>query len=91
MRELIRLLIRAYQLVISPWLGPRCRFYPSCSNYALEAVHTHGALRGSWLTLRRLGRCHPWHPGGLDPVPTAAARKCCGGPASPEQIEKGFS
>ena len=91
MRELIRLLIRAYQLVISPWLGPRCRVYPSCSNYALEAVHTHGALRGSWLTLRRLGRCHPWHPGGLDPVPTAAARKCCGGAASPEQIEKGFS
>lgn len=91
MRELIRLLIRAYQLVISPWLGPRCRFYPSCSNYALEAVHTHGALRGSWLTLRRLGRCHPWHPGGLDPVPTAPARKCCGGAASTEQIEKGFS
>ena len=91
MRELIRVLIRAYQLIISPWLGPRCRFYPSCSHYALEAVHTHGALRGSWLTLRRLGRCHPWHPGGLDPVPPAMSPECCGVAASPDQIEKRIS
>ena len=53
----------------SPLLGPRCRFYPSCSQYALEAVRTHGSLRGSSLALRRLLRCHPWHAGGYDPVP----------------------
>jgi putative membrane protein insertion efficiency factor len=71
MRYLICLLIRAYQLVLSPWLGGRCRFYPSCSHYALEAVREHGSLRGSWLSLRRLLRCHPFHPGGYDPVPHA--------------------
>jgi putative membrane protein insertion efficiency factor len=74
MRTLIRLLIRAYQLAISPLLGPRCRFYPSCSQYALEAVMRYGALRGSWLALRRLLRCHPFHPGGYDPVPVLP---CC--------------
>jgi uncharacterized protein len=63
--------IRLYQLVISPLLGPRCRFYPSCSTYAVEALQRHGALRGSWLAVRRLGRCHPWNPGGPDPVPPA--------------------
>jgi putative membrane protein insertion efficiency factor len=63
--------IRLYQLVISPLLGPRCRFYPSCSAYAVEALQRHGALRGSWLAVRRLGRCHPWNPGGPDPVPPA--------------------
>lgn len=62
-------LIRGYQLIISPLLGPRCRFYPSCSHYAIEALRVHGAGRGSWLTLRRLLRCHPLHPGGVDPVP----------------------
>jgi putative membrane protein insertion efficiency factor len=62
-------LIRAYQLTLSPLLGPRCRFYPSCSQYALEAVRAHGALRGCALALRRLLRCHPWNPGGYDPVP----------------------
>ena len=67
--RLLVLPIRAYQLVLSPLLGPRCRFYPSCSAYALEALTTHGALRGSWLAGRRLLRCHPWNPGGLDPVP----------------------
>jgi uncharacterized protein len=71
MRFLIRSLIRLYQLVISPWLGPRCRFYPSCSHYALEALDGHGALRGSWLALKRLARCHPFNPGGYDPVPHA--------------------
>lgn len=64
-------LIRGYQLIISPLLGPRCRFYPSCSHYAIEALRVHGAGRGSWLTLRRLLRCHPLHPGGVDPVPPA--------------------
>lgn len=62
-------LIRAYQLVISPALPPACRFTPTCSQYALEAVRRHGALRGSWLALRRLARCHPFNPGGIDAVP----------------------
>jgi len=61
--------IRAYQLLVSPLLGPRCRFYPSCSGYALEALRAHGPFRGTWLAARRLSRCHPWNPGGLDPVP----------------------
>jgi len=69
MRALVLILIRLYQWTLSPLLGPKCRFYPSCSNYALEAVARFGILHGSWLTLRRLGRCHPWHPGGIDPVP----------------------
>jgi hypothetical protein len=69
MRHLIRVLIRAYQLAISPLLGARCRFNPSCSQYALEAVERHGSLRGGWLAIRRLARCHPFHPGGYDPVP----------------------
>lgn len=63
--------IRAYQWTVSPLLGPVCRFHPSCSNYGFEAVRVHGAVRGGWLTVRRLARCHPWNPGGLDPVPPA--------------------
>jgi putative membrane protein insertion efficiency factor len=79
---LIVLLIRIYQWVLSPLLGPRCRFYPSCSNYALEAVQRHGALRGGALALRRLLRCHPLNPGGIDPVPETLQRRsaptrCC--------------
>lgn len=62
-------LIGFYRRWISPLFPPACRFYPSCSAYAVEAVTVHGALRGSWLALRRLLRCGPWHPGGLDPVP----------------------
>ena len=62
-------LIFTYRLTVGPLLGPRCRFYPSCSTYALEAIDQHGAVRGGWLGLRRIGRCHPWHPGGYDPVP----------------------
>ena len=61
--------VRAYQLVLSPALGPTCRFNPSCSAYAVEALRTRGALVGTWLTVRRLLRCHPWNPGGVDPVP----------------------
>jgi len=61
--------IRLYQHVISPWLGPACRYEPSCSQYAVEAVERHGALRGSWLAARRLGRCHPLGDHGYDPVP----------------------
>lgn len=64
-------LLTGYRRFISPLLGARCRFYPSCSAYALEAVQVHGALRGSWLAIRRLSRCHPFHAGGLDPVPPA--------------------
>lgn len=67
--RLLVVLLTGYQRFISPLLGPRCRFYPSCSAYALEAVQVHGALRGSWLAVRRLSRCHPFHAGGLDPVP----------------------
>jgi putative membrane protein insertion efficiency factor len=69
MQSLLLLLIRGYRLLLSPWLGSHCRFYPTCSQYAQEAVTRHGALTGSWLGLRRLLRCHPWHAGGVDPVP----------------------
>ena len=62
-------LVHAYRLLASPFLGGHCRFTPTCSQYALEALRTHGALRGAWLAARRLLRCHPWRPGGLDPVP----------------------
>ena len=69
MRHLLIALIRLYKLLISPLLPPACRFYPSCSQYALEAIQKHGALRGSFLALKRLARCHPYHPGGVDYVP----------------------
>jgi uncharacterized protein len=68
-RRLLAALIRGYQRILSPLLPPSCRFYPSCSQYALEAVTRHGALKGGWLAARRLARCHPFHPGGYDPVP----------------------
>ena len=71
MRHVAALLIRLYQWTVSPLLGPACRFYPSCSQYALHAMLRFGVLKGGWLTLARLSRCHPWHPGGFDPVPPA--------------------
>ena len=69
MGRLLIALIRVYQYLFSPLIGSHCRFQPSCSHYAVEAIQGHGALRGSYLALRRLARCHPWHPGGVDPVP----------------------
>jgi len=69
MRSCLILLIRTYQLLLSPLLGNHCRFYPSCSHYAVEAIERHGPWRGGLLAVRRILRCHPWHPGGIDPVP----------------------
>lgn len=68
-RTALLALIRLYQRFLSPALPPSCRFYPTCSHYAYEAIATHGAIRGGWLALQRLSRCHPLHPGGYDPVP----------------------
>ncbi|HVY08901.1 MAG TPA: membrane protein insertion efficiency factor YidD [Mycobacteriales bacterium] len=69
MRRLLLALFRGYQRWVSPLFGQHCRFYPTCSSYAITAVTEHGAARGSWLALRRLARCHPLHAGGFDPVP----------------------
>jgi putative membrane protein insertion efficiency factor len=74
MKYVLMALIRVYQLTISPLLGPVCRFYPSCSRYGFEAIARHGALYGSYLTARRLLRCHPWNPGGVDLVPEKGDR-----------------
>ena len=71
-RRLLVLPIRVYQYVISPLIGPRCRFAPSCSEYAAEALTNHGVLRGGWLAVRRIVRCHPWGGSGYDPVPETA-------------------
>ena len=75
MRVLLTLPIRLYQMTISPLLGQRCRFYPSCSQYALEAIEKHGAVRGGWMALARLVRCHPGHPGGVDLVPDPTSHR----------------
>jgi putative membrane protein insertion efficiency factor len=69
MRFVLKFLIRVYQVALSPLLGPNCRYFPTCSHYAIEAIDTHGSLRGTWLTFKRVSRCHPWHEGGFDPVP----------------------
>jgi hypothetical protein len=69
MKYLLIALVRFYQYAISQLLGRRCRYFPSCSEYAVEAVQKYGALRGGWLGAKRICRCHPWHPGGYDPVP----------------------
>ena len=69
MRRILSVVILAYQYAVSPLFVPSCRFHPSCSAYALEAVERYGSLRGAWLGVKRLLRCHPWHPGGCDPVP----------------------
>lgn len=75
MARLLLLVVAGYRRWISPALPPHCRFEPSCSTYAMEAIREHGAARGSWLALRRITRCHPWNGGGIDPVPTSAERK----------------
>ena len=80
MRFLLILLVKGYRLIFSPYVGRSCRFAPTCSEYALDALNEYGALKGSWLALRRIGRCHPWHAGGYDPVPTktdASQNHCC--------------
>ncbi|MBI1808384.1 MAG: membrane protein insertion efficiency factor YidD [Gemmatimonadetes bacterium] len=69
MRHVLVWIVRAYQVGLSPLLPPSCRYYPTCSAYAIEALEKHGALRGSWLAVRRIARCHPFRPGGFDPVP----------------------
>ena len=69
-------LLRAYQFIISPLLGANCRFYPSCSSYTIRALEIHGIIKGSYLAIKRLGKCHPWHPGGIDEVPSKP-NTCC--------------
>lgn len=82
MKSLLLILLRVYKLCISPFLGQNCRFYPSCSEYAAEAIRKHGALKGGILASRRLCKCHPWNAGGFDPVPmtkteiSASATEC---------------
>ena len=75
MKHVLIALLKVWRAVISPLYGDVCKFYPTCSAYALDAVTTHGAVRGSWLTIRRLVRCHPWSLGGYDPVPGADAAR----------------
>jgi len=75
MRVLLVAVVRAYQLFLSPLLPPSCRYHPTCSQYALDALRLHGALRGSWLTTRRLLRCHPFTEAGFDPVPDRPPRR----------------
>jgi len=84
-RRLAVALIRGYQLLVSPFLGQRCRFHPSCSAYAAEAISVYGLARGGWLGVRRIGRCHPWNPGGYDPVPSAGTS---GDPTDPTRTER---
>jgi putative membrane protein insertion efficiency factor len=74
--RLLMLPIAGYRRFISPMFGPRCRFAPSCSEYALGALAEHGAIRGLWLAVTRIARCHPFNPGGYDPVPTRGANRC---------------
>ena len=78
MQKILVILLKGYQYLVSPWFGQTCRFYPSCSCYAVEAIEKRGVLMGLWLTVRRIGRCHPWHPGGFDPVPEKCEAKLHG-------------
>lgn len=69
MKKILLAIIRFYQKAVSPMTPPTCRFHPTCSRYGLEAIETHGAWKGSWLTIKRISKCHPFHEGGFDPVP----------------------
>jgi hypothetical protein len=69
MNRILLIVIKAYQYLISPMLGPSCRYTPTCSEYAAQAVKKYGAIKGLWLSIKRVGRCHPWHDGGYDPLP----------------------
>lgn len=69
MTRILLFLVKAYQYLISPMLGPSCRYTPTCSEYAVQALKKYGALKGVWLSVKRVGRCHPWHDGGYDPLP----------------------
>ncbi|MCO5106221.1 MAG: membrane protein insertion efficiency factor YidD [Burkholderiaceae bacterium] len=83
MKRVLAALIRFYRVAISPMTPPRCRFLPTCSDYALEAIERHGAVAGGWLAVRRLARCHPFNPGGLDEVPDRPPAFCqCRWPAA---------
>lgn len=83
MRVLLLALIRLYQFLLSPWIGGSCRYWPTCSEYARESIETHGAAKGSYMALMRLGRCHPYGAGGVDPVPTHFRWRCwCSAQAS---------
>lgn len=84
MSTLLVLFVRAYQVVLSPLLPAACRYHPTCSHYAIEALEKHGALRGSWLAVKRIARCHPFRPGGYDPVPDPpGAHPSSPGPTTP--------
>ena len=87
-QHLLRGAIRTYQLTLRPIIGCNCRFYPHCSEYGLEAVAEHGALKGAWLTGRRILRCNPWHPGGFDPVPPRTPFTCT--PVQPRDTRAGL-
>jgi putative membrane protein insertion efficiency factor len=87
MKHLLIGLIRAWRFAISPLYGQVCRYHPTCSAYALEAVTQHGAVRGTWLSLRRIARCHPWAAGGYDPVPSRATSAA--EPSSPSSATRG--
>ncbi|WP_243385964.1 membrane protein insertion efficiency factor YidD [Bacillus kexueae] len=75
MKQVLIFLIHFYRKLISPLKPPTCRFYPTCSQYGLEAIQRHGALKGGWLTIKRILKCHPFHPGGIDPVPDKIQKK----------------
>lgn len=91
MRAVLLAMVRFYRLAVSPWLAPRCRYLPTCSEYALEAIKRHGALRGAGLAARRIARCHPWGGSGIDEVPPATASHpstCCSPPGALQHTER---